>query len=517
MTVRSRRLVSVILTALLMISALALPAMAEESTLTTAQSIAAVAASAKPSVVGILTTMKANRSTDRGRAAGTGFVYKEGVIITNAHVVENAQEVKILYADQTTETVPPSQIFLDTTSDVAVIKVNRKDLKPLPFANSDEVTIGMQVVAIGNPLGFRLGNSVSAGILSGTGRALGSGYKFLQTDAPINPGNSGGPLFNIKGEVIGINSAKMAQIGVEGLGFAIPINTAREIAETLLKDGKVERAVLGIHLNEGWEAYFGVPEAEGVTIAGIVPDGPAGMTALRPGDKLIKLDETAISTSDDVYAFLATKKPGDMVKITVKRQGQVLVTSIILASQDKLRKIAEEEGVEEGGILIGLSASQVQEAAEFGREWATGWVDINRDYFAISGSDYAMLFTEYLYVARRMESAYEFGFTPGVGFQQAVADEIRRKIEIQFQITGTETDFLKGARYTLSQKGKATLEGGLVALPNYTSSADGSVVIGTVAVRFDSTNMSPTEDMTVSVHLANGKVITFHFTIKDLR
>ncbi|MFZ5815649.1 MAG: S1C family serine protease [Bacillota bacterium] len=518
MMARGRRLVSMIL-ALLMATVMALPALAEEAPTTPAetQSIAQVAAAAKPSVVGILTTMKANRSTDRGRAAGTGFVYKEGIIITNAHVVDNAQEVKILYSDLTTETVMPTEIFADATSDVAVVKVKRKDLKPLPFANSDELTIGMQVVAIGNPLGFRLGNSVSAGILSGTGRALGSGYKFLQTDAPINPGNSGGPLFNMKGEVIGINSAKMADIGVEGLGFAIPSNTAIQIAETLLKEGKVERAVMGIHLDEGWEAYFGVPDAEGVTIAGIVPDGPAGMTALQPGDKLIKLDDTPISTSDDVYAFLATKKPGNKVKITVRRQGQLLVTTITLASQDELRKIAEEQGVEEGGILIGLSASQIQEAAEFGREWATGWVDLNQDYLAVSGSNYAILFTEYLYVARRIMSAYDFGFNPGVGFQQAVAEEIHNRIEIQFQINSDQPDFLKGAKYYMSQEGKARVQGGLSHMPTYTSSEDGRVVVGTSAVRFDSSKMNPADDMLITVELASGKTIEFRFTLRDLR
>ncbi len=517
MMVTKRRWLSLLL-ALLMVSALSLPALAEESaTAAPASSIASVAAAAKPSVVGILTTMKAQGGTDRGRSAGTGFVYKPGIIITNAHVVENAQEVKILYADKTTETVSSSNIFADPTSDVAVIKVTRTDLTVLPFADSDAVTIGEQVIAIGNPLGFRLGNSVSAGILSGTGRALGSAYKFLQTDAPINPGNSGGPLFNMKGEVIGINSAKMAELGVEGLGFAIPMNTAIEIAEVLLKDGKVERAVLGIHLDEGWEAYFGVPDAEGVTIAGIIMDGPAGMTALRSGDKLIKLDETPISTSDDVYAFLATKKPGNKVTITVKRQGQILTTDIILASQDELRKVAEEEGVEEGGILIGLTASQIQEAAAFGEEWATGWVDINPDYLAVSGSNYAILYTEFLYVARRIESAYEFGFTPGVGFQQAVAEEVYKRLEVQFQINGDKADFLKGAKYYLTQEGSLPLKGGLVGMPSYMTSADGSDVTGTVAVRFDSSELSPTDDLLVTVETADGKVLNFVFSISDLR
>jgi len=517
MMVTKRRWLSVLL-ALVMVSALALPAFAAESSATSApQTIAAVAAAAKPSVVGILNTMQAQGGTDRGRSAGTGFVYKPGVIITNAHVVSDAQELKILYSDGTVETVTPSNIFADEASDVAVVKVKRTDLAPLPFVDSDTLTIGQDVVAIGNPLGFRLDNSVSAGILSGTGRALGSAYKFLQTDAPINPGNSGGPLFNMKGEVIGINSAKMAEFGVEGLGFAIPMNTAIEIAETLLKDGKVERAVLGIHLEEGWEAYFGVPDAEGVTIAGVISDGPAGMTALRSGDKLVKLDETPIYTSDDVYAFLATKKPGNLVKITVKRQGQVLTTEIVLASQEELRKVAEEEGAEEGGILIGLTASQIQEAAEFGSEWATGWVDLSPDYVAVSGSNYAVLFTEFLYVARRVESVYEFGFTPGVGFQQAVAEEIYKRLEVQFEINGDKPDFLKGAKYTLTQKGKAPVSGGLTGTPGYIMSADGSTVTGSVAVRFDSSNLSPTEEIQVTVQLADGKVLTFNFAIADLR
>ncbi|HYG59921.1 MAG TPA: trypsin-like peptidase domain-containing protein, partial [Symbiobacteriaceae bacterium] len=423
-----RRLTSVLLAATLMVAAVVVPAYAETGSTAPQGSIAAVAAKAKPSVVGILNTMKATRSTESGHSAGTGFVYKPGIIITNAHVVDSAQELKILYADRTVETVAPSQIFADATSDVAVIKVKTPNLVALPFADSDKVTVGMDVIAVGNPLGFRLGNSVSAGILSGVGRALGSGYPFLQVDAPINPGNSGGPLFNLQGEVIGINSAKMSDIGVEGLGFAIPANTAMQIAEKLLKDGKVERATLGISLDEGWEAYFGVPDATGVTVGNVISDGPVGTTGLRSGDKLIKLDNTTIYTSDDVYAFLAGKKPGDVVTITVKRSGQTLSAPVKLVSEDALRKIAEDQGTEgatdeAGGMLRELTAGQIQEAAEFGRQMARGYYSLNDDYFAVSGSNYAVLWTEYLYISRRISSAVEFGFNPGVGFQQSLAKE----------------------------------------------------------------------------------------------
>lgn len=510
-------LVSLALAAVLTVGSATYAAPAMASTEAATDTIAAVAATAQPSVVGILTTTKFNRNNDRGRSAGTGFVYKEGVIITNAHVVENAAEVKILYADKTVETVLPSQIFADAISDVAVVKVTTKGLKPLAFADSDALAVGQQVIAVGNPLGFRLGNSVSAGILSGMGRALGSGYPFLQTDAPINPGNSGGPLFNLKGEVIGINSAKMAEIGVEGLGFAIPSNIAKELADKLLTDGKIERATLGIALYEGWEAYFGVPDVEGVTIARIISDGPAGMTSLRPGDKLVKLDETPIYTENDVFAFLADKKPGDKVTITVKRRGQLLAAKVTLGSQDALRKIAEEEGHEEGGILVDLTAGQIQEAAEFGRNLSRGFADLNQDYVAVSGSNYAILYTEYLYVARRISSAYEFGFTPGVGFQQAVAKDINRKVEVQLEINGEKAEFLSGASYTLEQAGAKVLVGTVSAAPTYTASQDGSVVIGRVAVRFRTDDLKPADDLTVTVKLADGKTHTFQFTTKDLR
>lgn len=515
---RARRMVSVFLATVLTAAVFALPAYAEtpaqaQGLLTVTQ----VAEKAKPSVVGILTTIKTTRSTEKGRAAGTGWVYKDGVIVTNAHVVDQAQEVKVLYADKTVETVAPTQIFADETSDVAVIKVTTKGLKPLAIGNSEAVKVGEMVVAVGNPLGFRLGNSVSAGILSGTGRTLGSGYPFLQFDAAINPGNSGGPLFNLKGEVIGINSMKMADIGVEGLSFAIPSTTFVNIAETLLKDGKVERATLGITLDEGWEAYFGVPNTEGVTIASIISDGPVGLTGLRSGDKLVKLDNTPVYTSDDYYAFLSAKKPGDQVIITVKRSGQLLSARTKLVSQDALRKIVEEEGQNElGGILIGLTDGQIQEAAEFGRQMSRGFASINDNYFAVSGSNYAVLWTEYFYVARRISSAYEFGFTPGVGFQQSVAKDIAHKLEVQMEIQGDAVNFLDGARYTLEQ-GSKTVAGATVGPVNYTASPDGKVVIGSLSARFSSLGLSPTEDLTVTVEQANGKVVVFSFSIADLR
>jgi len=512
---RMSRPLSVLAATIVFLATIAAPALAETTSQGGEMSIAAVAAVAKPSVVGILTTMKANRSTDRGRAAGTGWVYKNGVILTNHHVVNNAAEVKILYPDKTVETVSPEKIFSDEKADIAVILVTKKNINPLAQGNSDSVTVGQTVIAVGNPLGFRLGNSVTAGILSGTGRSIGSGYPFLQMDAPINPGNSGGPLFNLKGEVIGVNSAKMADVGVEGLSFAIPINTAKQVADVLIRDGKVERATLGIALDEGWEAYFGVPNSEGVTISSIISDGPAGLTALQSRDKLIKLDETPVYTTDDVYAFLLAKKPGNVVKVTVKRGGQVLAVTVKLASQEELRKAAEEPGVEVSGILMDLTAGQIQEAAEFGQSLFNGRGDVNHEYFAVSGGDFAVLYTEYLFIARRVGSAYEFGFTPGVGFQQSVAKEINKRLEIQFQIQGDRANFLNGATYTLEQ-GAAKQAGLLHRDISYATSSDGSVSIAAGAVRFSTAGFTSAGDLTMTVKTAE-KTVVFQFTIKDLR
>lgn len=523
MRLKSKRILFTVAMVLVLVAGVALPAFAETSASTTVTqaaidgTIASVASKAKPSIVGILTTIKAVRSTEKSHAAGTGWVYKDGVIITNAHVVEDAVEVKVLYADKTIETVPTSQVFADRTADIAVIKVSTKNLVPLATADSDKVTVGMPVVAIGNPMGFRLGNSVTAGILSGVGRPLGAAYSFLQTDAPINPGNSGGPLLNLSGQVIGINSNKLTDFGVDGLNFAIPVNTAKEIADLLLKDGRVERATLGMQLDEDWQAQFGVPNAEGVTIGSMIQDGPVGMTALQPGDKLVKINDTAIYTSDDFYAFLASHKPGDQVTITVKRAGQLLSVKVTLASEDELKKMAEEQGAQDqGGILIGLTASQIQEAAEFGRQMSRGFADVNRDYFAVSGSDLAVLYTEYLYIARRVSSAYEFGFQPGAGFQQLVAKDIAKKIEVQVQLQGDKADFLTGATYSLEQNG-VHVAGDVSGTVSYTQSPDGKVVIATLAIRFSSATINSTDDLSVTVQRFDGKSSVFHFTIKDLR
>lgn len=480
--------------------------------------VVTVAAIARPSVVGVLTTFRSESGPSRPRGAGTGFVYKNGWIMTNAHVVEGGIEVKVLMPDKRVVDVDPEKdVFYDATSDIAVIRVNTSGLSPLPFARSSELQVGQQVIAVGNPLGFRLGNSVTMGILSGMGRTLGSGYPFLQTDAPINPGNSGGPLLNMSAQVIGVNSAKMAGIGMEGLGFAIPSDTAREIAETLIATGRVERVALGLLLEEGWEAVYGIPSEEGLQITGVVPDGPAGMSGLMPGDMLMKIDDQKAETSDDLTSYLSGKKPGDVVILTVQRQGLMLTTPIRLVSREAVRVEAEEIVVERGGILRNLTTAQLQEAAQFGQRLAEGWAGIPAGYFARSGSNnWATLYTEYMYVARRVQSVTMFGYSPSPDFVQLAAQNIRGQLEFSVEINGDKPEFLKGAAAVLKQSGKER-SGTVQAAMGYSQAADGSVVIGSLKARFPTDWLDPAGELELVVQLPDGKSHTFTFKLRDLR
>lgn len=337
---RLRRLAALFLIGVILSAVSAVPVLAESGTQAPSEAIAAVAAKAKPSVVGILTTMKASRSTDRGRAAGTGFVYKPGVIITNAHVVEGAAEVKILYSDKTVETVLPDNIFADATSDVAVVKVTKNDLAPLPFADSDLVAIGQTVVAIGNPLGFRLGNSVTAGILSGTGRALGSGYPFLQMDAPINPGNSGGPLLDSAGRLIGVNTAIQSPSGASaGIGFAVPVDTVNRVVPQLITRGTVVRPDLGfLPLSDPYARALEAPKG---VVVGRVERGSAaaraGLQGLHQqgrrwalGDVVVGVNGKAVATLDQLLDAVEVEPLGSTVTLDVLRDRKRIQLRLVL-------------------------------------------------------------------------------------------------------------------------------------------------------------------------------------------
>jgi serine protease Do len=263
----------------------------------------------------------------RGKGQGTGFIInKRGYILTNAHVIESSDDVRVRLVDERELTA--KVVGKDERTDLALLKIDAGgDLPVAPLGNSDEVQIGEWVVAIGNPFG--LDHTVTAGIVSAKGRrdvrpggSQSGFYDFIQTDASINPGNSGGPLINSRGEVIGINTAMNAQ--AQGIGFAIPINMAKVIVPLLLQYGHAPRSWLGIYpqsVTGQLERAFGLHDTRGALITDVVAGSPAAEAGLQPGDVVDDFDGKPIRRADDLTWLVATSHAGRPVGLTVIRKG----------------------------------------------------------------------------------------------------------------------------------------------------------------------------------------------------
>jgi serine protease Do len=266
------------------------------------------------------------------RGSGTGFlISKDGYIITNNHVVQDATSLTVQLFDK--RQFDAKVVGRDPETDVAVIKIDGQNLPALSLGNSDSLRVGEWVLAIGNPLGEAFSFTVTAGIVSAKGRLLGglrqSDYSimdFIQTDAVINPGNSGGPLVNIRGQVVGINSAIASDNGFyQGYGFAIPVNLARNVANQLIADGRVRRAVLGIQIRDAGEndaAYTGVANIQGVVVVDYSSDNsPAKAAGIQPEDLIVELDGKPVEYMAQLQQAVGFKRPGESVKVTVVRRG----------------------------------------------------------------------------------------------------------------------------------------------------------------------------------------------------
>jgi putative serine protease PepD len=270
--------------------------------------VRSVYAAASPSVV----------SVRAGSGSGTGFlVESDGTIVTNAHVVGDASEVRVRFADE--QTVTGTVRGVDRSSDLAVVRVDPADagrLQPLRLADSEQVRPGQLAVAIGSPLGLE--QTATAGIVSGTGRHIQApdGFQIdsvIQTDAPINPGNSGGPLLDAKGRVIGVNSQIASQSGGSvGIGFAVPSNTVRDVIPRLERGETIKRAYLGVSTGPG---------SGGVTVASVSAGGPAATAGLRVGDVIVSVGGKRVTDPDDVSAAIQDRHPGEQVEIEVRRGG----------------------------------------------------------------------------------------------------------------------------------------------------------------------------------------------------
>ncbi len=253
---------------------------------------------------------------------GSGFIIRpNGLILTNAHVVAGASKITVQLRDR--RQFPGKVIGIDKVSDVAVVKIAANDLPTVNVGNSNKLEVGQWVLAIGAPFGLK--NSATAGIVSAKGRMLPhSNYvPFIQTDVPINPGNSGGPLFNMQGQVVGINSQIYSRSGgYMGLSFSIPINVAMHVADQLIATGHVRRGELGIYIqpvDQGLADSFGLPEPEGALVSSVNPGSPAQAAGIQPGDVIIALNGQKIENSNDLPVRVASLMPGSKVNLTIWR------------------------------------------------------------------------------------------------------------------------------------------------------------------------------------------------------
>jgi serine protease Do len=288
-------------------------------------------------------------------ATGSGFIVTtDGFILTNAHVVKDADEVMVKLNDK--REFKAKVIGIDLRTDVAVLKVNATSLPKVSIGNPDTIKVGEWVAAIGAPFGLE--NTMTVGIVSAKGRALPQEnfVPFIQTDVAINPGNSGGPLFNLKGEVIGINSQIYSRTGgYMGLSFAIPINVAMDVMGQLRTNGKVIRGWLGIAIQEVTKELsesFGMKNTNGALVAGIEKGAPAEKGGLQPGDVITKFDSKLIESSSDLPKAVGNTKPGKTVIAEVFRKGSIKTLNLTVGEMpsDQSEVIANNKAPEKADV-----------------------------------------------------------------------------------------------------------------------------------------------------------------------
>ncbi|NNG22508.1 Do family serine endopeptidase [Telluria aromaticivorans] len=277
--------------------------------------------------------------------AGSGFIVSpDGVILTNAHVVQGADEVTVKLQDR--REFRAKVLGTDPRTDVAVLKIDAKNLPVAPVGKSRSLLAGEWVLAIGSPYGLE--STVTAGVVSATGRSLQDGVvPFIQTDVAVNPGNSGGPLFNTRGEVVGINSQIYSQTGgYQGLSFAIPIDVAVKIKDQIVATGKVQHAKLGVSVQEVGQAFadsFRLESPEGALISSVERGGPAERAGLKSGDVIRRVNGTMIVSSGDLPSIIALARPGERVALDVWRDGKLVRVDATLGdAAEKTRRPQEE-------------------------------------------------------------------------------------------------------------------------------------------------------------------------------
>lgn len=312
-------------------------------------SIEAVAKKAGPSIIGIRTTAAVTNffgGSSEATGEGSGIIYTaDGYIITNYHVIESAVEstnskVEVFLANDTNTAIPATVIGYNIASDLAIVKIEKTNLPAIEFADSDKLNVGQYAIAIGNPGGLEFIGSISSGIISGLNRSvtLGTGntMSLIQTDAAINPGNSGGALVDINGKLIGVNSIKLVSTGYEGMGFAIPSNTVKEICDNIIDKQNEPTPYIGIEISQRYtsEQLISLGYPAGAVVVSVTEGGPAYESQIQRGDIITEFNGTQIKDYKQLENAIAQCKPGDSVTVKIFRAGRFYSSHINVAANN---------------------------------------------------------------------------------------------------------------------------------------------------------------------------------------
>ena len=332
-----------------------------------------------------------NNSPRRSQGLGSGVIIQEdGYIVTNNHVVEGADELEVFLADGSS--YAGEIVGTDPYSDLAVVRINAEGLPAISFGNSDNIRTGQWVLAFGSPLDQRLSNTVTAGIVSAVGRLRGANEfrrgpaqggqgqsvtgvrNFIQTDAAINPGNSGGPLVNLQGQLIGINSAIMSQSGgYQGIGFAIPVNTVKDVADQLIESGEVQRARLGVEYDGASQSVIeALDMPRGTALVGrVVPGSAADEAGIQAGDFIVAINGEELTNSLQLGQIIGRMKPGEEVEITINRDGEeetltatlggATTEAVASSEEDEASSSSQEQMMEELGFAVSDLTPQLKQ------------------------------------------------------------------------------------------------------------------------------------------------------------
>lgn len=295
--------------------------------------IPSVIESVSPSVVGIIGRGKTESyyGSQEGIMSGSGVIIKTGgEILTNAHVVKNMNMILVVMNDG--KGYEAQLKYIDDDTDLAVVKIKKIGLPVVKLANSEDIVVGKQVIAIGTPITFSLRNSATVGHISGLNRSVGDPYRLIQTDTAITHGNSGGALINMNGELVGITSSGYSGTNTN---FAVPVDTVKYVLNQFELYGKVRHISFGAEFQEDWLAELGVPSEAGLTIKGLEKSSPLAKASFKTGDVLVSVDDVAINSIVELNELMKNYLPGDTVKVGVKTNGEIKYADIVLDEKAK--------------------------------------------------------------------------------------------------------------------------------------------------------------------------------------